>query len=133
MKRIFTEKKKLAGSQTYRKWSDYSEGDVVVGKFVGTHTDNYDKVNPKIKVIHAEFRDGSGEALIGQTLVLNSCGVLDKAMEDVQEGEYIQVVYNGTITMQKGKYAGKEAHTMDVSLVDPNEVESMEGGSYADL
>lgn len=117
-KRVFTVTKNLSGSNTYRKWSEYSEGDCVVGKFVGFHVCQYKKQNPKIQVVHADFADDSGETLIGKTLVINSCGSVDKAFENLSEGDGVQIIYTGKITMQKGPYAGKEAHTVTCDMVD---------------
>jgi hypothetical protein len=130
-KRKYAVKKKLSGSQSYRKWEDYSEGDVVVGEFVGIHTCQYDKQNPKIKVLEADFKDGSGEDLVGKTLVLNSCGSLDKAMEEVEENDILQVEYTGKIVLEKGPFAGKTAHTMEVSICEADEEE--EEGEEAGL
>jgi hypothetical protein len=118
-KRVFTVKKSLGGPQLYRKWEDYSEGDVVTGQFIGIHTCQYKKKNYKIKVLDAQFEDFKlAESLIGKVLVLNSAGSLDKQMEEVQEGEYIQMEYSGKTMLTKGPYAGKEAHGMIVNIVE---------------
>lgn len=119
VKRTFTVKKSLGGAQTYRKWEDYSEGDVVIGTYVGTHICQYKKTNYKIKVLDAQFEDFElAETLIGKTMVLNSAGSLDKQMEEVSEGDTIQMEYTGKMLLTKGPYAGKEAHTMSVSIVE---------------
>ena len=126
MKRVFQTKKALTGSNLYKKWEDYSEGDVVVGVFEGIHTDKFKKENAKIKVVHAEFADGTADNYIGKTLVINSCGSLNKAMESMVEGAAYQFVYNGKITLEKGPYAGKEAHTLSIDEVDLGEEGSLE-------
>lgn len=128
-KRKFTVTKTLSGSQSYRKWSDYSEGDVVIGQFVGIHLCQYKKENVKIKVLDAQFKDGSGDTYIGKTLVINHCGSLEHAMQEVKEGEHVQIEYTGKMTLAKGPYAGKEAHTVAVAVV---EIES-EDESHASL
>lgn len=117
-KRSFKITKTLSGAQTYRGWKDYSEGDVVIGQFIGIHVDQYKKENVKLLVLDAQFKDGSGEALEGKVLVLNHCGSLEHAMAEVSEGEYVQVEYTGKITLSKGPYAGKEAHTVAVAVVE---------------
>ena len=127
-KRIFNVKKTLTGSNVYRTWKEYSEGDVVVGTFQGVHIDNYKKNNAKIKVAYAEFADGTGEDLVGKTLVINSCGSLEKALENMDEGSAYQFIYNGTIQLQKGPYAGKDAHSVAIEEVDLTEEESADAG-----
>jgi hypothetical protein len=118
-KRVFTVKKTLGGAQTYRKWEDYAIGDVVIGEFVGTHIDQFKKTNYKIKLLDATFEDQElAESLIGKVLVLNSAGSLDKQMEEVSEGETISMEYTGKVLLVKGPFAGKEAHTMAVSIVE---------------
>lgn len=121
-KRTFKVKKALGGAQNYRKWEDYEVGDIVIGEFIGTHEDQFKKTNYKIKVLDAQFVDTDlAESLIGKTLVLNSNGSLDKQMEEVEEGETIQVEYNGKSLLTKGPFAGKEAHGVTVSIVEVEE------------
>lgn len=118
MKRVFQTRKTLTGSNVYRPWKQYNEGDVVVGVYEGVHVDNFKKNNAKVKVHYAEFADGTGADFEGKTLVINSCGSLEKALETMTEGSAYQFVYNGTITLQKGPYAGKEAHSVEIAEVD---------------
>lgn len=128
VKRVFNVKKTLTGSNVYRPWKDYSEGDVIVGAFQGIHIDNYKKNNAKVKVVYAELADGTGDDLVGKTLVINSCGSLEKALENMEEGTGYQFVYNGKITLDRGPYAGKEAHSVAIEEVDLEEVESTDAG-----
>jgi hypothetical protein len=120
-KRKFTVTKTISAQQSYRKLSEYSEGDTVVGKYVGTHVCQYDKQNPKIQVLEAIFKDGTGPALAGKILVVNHCGALGKAMEEVEVGEYVQLEYTGTVPLTKGKFAGKDCYTFDVQVVTLDE------------
>lgn len=119
-KRTFVSKKKLSGTRcTYRAWKDWEEGDYLIGTFKGTKTDNYDKPNYLVQVEEAEFANKKeSKKLIGQVIGLNSAGSLDKAMENVVEGDMVQVLYNGMGQIEKGKYAGKEAHAIEVDLVE---------------
>ena len=118
-KRVFKQKRVLSGmSKVFRKWGDWDTDDQVVGKFVATHEDNYDKTNYVIEVIQAEFADDSGEEFTGKNLVLNSSGTIDKAFEEVTVGEFVQVTYLGKSEILKGKYAGKEAHNMEVIVIE---------------
>lgn len=131
MKRVFQTKKVLTGSNLYRKWSDYAEGDVVVGVFEGIHHDKFKKDNAKVKVHYAEFADGKGDDFVGKTLVINSCGSLEKALGEMTEGAAYQFVYGGKITLEKGPYAGKEAHTLSIQEVDLGSESEDSGEDYA--
>lgn len=117
-KRSYKITKTISGSQSYRKWSEYKEGDVVIGQYVGIHICQYDKENVKIKVLDAQFKDGSGESFIGKTLVINHCGSLEHAMKEVSEGECLQIEYTGKTMLTKGPFKGKEAHTVEVNVVE---------------
>lgn len=123
-KRVFRTKKKVAGgSKMYKPWKEFHEGDWVIGEYIGTHKDQYDKICRIIKVEDAQFADGFQEKCIGKNLVLNSVGMMDKAWEeddagDLEIGAIIQVTYNGTSTIEKGKFAGKDAHLVEIDLVE---------------
>lgn len=141
-KRVFKTKKKLSGGRSvFRKWNEWEEGDYIIGKYVGMKEDNYEKPNWLIEVEEAVFADeDEAEKLIGKQIGLNSNGQLDKAMEKVEEGQYVQVTYNGKSEIEKGKYAGKEAHLVGVDLVEvegeeeeEEEVEEEEEDEGADL
>lgn len=121
MSRKYVVRKSLNGPKVFRKWSEYSTGDILIGKFVGKHEDQtYNKTHWIVKVEEA-FTKEDPDKLIGKDVVLNACGSLDKAMEQVEEGQIIQVEYMGMEEMSKGKYAGKEAHLVKVDLVEEEE------------
>ncbi len=119
-KRVFKSKKKLSGGKcTYRAWGDWEVGDLIIGKYKGSKLDQYKKPNWLVEVVDAQFiKHKEGKKLIGQVLGLNSNGQLDKAMENVSEGDMIQVCYNGMSEITKGKFAGKDAHQVEVDLVE---------------
>lgn len=120
MKKTYKVKKELTIQKTYRKWEDYQVGDMVLGELVGYHKDRYGKDCPIIKVEEAFFKDKKvGQSLIGKNLVLNSNGMLDKALKNggVQIGDVIQVEYQGKNMMEKGPYKGKEAHAVGVQVM----------------
>lgn len=121
MRKTYKVKRNLTGPVEYRAWKEYAEGDVVVGRLIGWHKDNYEKSCPKVKVEDGHFKDGSIDKYIGKTLVLNSCGTLDNAIEDVVEGDLIQLEYTGTVEMKEGPYKGKDAHTMAVDVVEEDD------------
>lgn len=122
-KRVFKSKKKLSGGRcTYRAWGEWEVGDYIIGTYKGSREDQYNKPNWLVAVEEAEFSDSkAAKKLIGQTIGLNSAGQLNKAMEKVEEGDMIQVMYNGTSEIEKGKYAGKDAHLIEVDLVEEDD------------
>lgn len=142
-KRIFKSKKKLSSTKAvYRKWNEWDAGDILIGTFKGSQTDNYDKPNWLIEVEDAQFANskeakklmpkGDEKIVVG----LNSSGKLDQAMEQVEIGDMIQVEYKGMSTIEKGKYKGKDAHDIEVDLVeedgDDDEGESDDDGETDD-
>jgi hypothetical protein len=119
MSRVFKPTRKLGGGQKmYRKWEEYEVGDVLIGRYVDTHTDQYKKVCPVIEVIDAQFKDKSGTKYIGKNLVLNAAGMLNKAIEKAEKGQLLQFTYNGQSTIEKGPYAGKESHLIQTDIVE---------------
>ena len=121
MSRKYVVRKSLNGPKTFRKWSEYSVGDILIGKFVGKHEDTtYNKTHWVIKVEEAFVKEGA-ENLIGKDVVLNACGSLDKAMKQVEEGQTLQMEYRGMEEMTSGKYPGKDAHSIKVDLVEEEE------------
>jgi hypothetical protein len=117
----------IGGGKVFRPWGQWTEGDYIVGRLSGTSEDNFNNTNYDIEVSEVDFenkrvvaKDKKGEDKIyeepkaGDLFCLNSCGSLDKAMEKCDIGDMIKVIYTGTITLTKGKFAGKEAHTMKV-------------------
>lgn len=122
MKRTFKSKKKLSGVKSeYRAWNDWEEGDVLVGKLVGT---SQNRKNPAkkdwiVEVLETSFSDTKEmKRLKGKVLTLNCAGQLDKGLEQLDNGDVFQVTYNGKKEMKGGAYAGKEAHTMEVEQVE---------------
>lgn len=106
--------------KTYKKWSDWSVGDIIIGTYVADHEDQYEKTNPVLKVIDAFTKEKND--FMGKNLVINSCGVVDSAFysskNPIKMGETVQIEYTGTTEMEKGKYAGKDCHTMNIDVVE---------------
>lgn len=124
--------KKLSSVKAvYRKWNEWDEGDVLIGTYKGSQTDSYDKPNWLVEVEDAQFTDKkaakklmvSGEKII---IGLNSTGKLDVAMEQVEIGDMVQIEYKGMSTIEKGKYKGKDAHDVEVDLVEAEDDEGEE-------
>lgn len=127
-KRIYKSTKKLSSVKaTYRKWSEWDAGDILIGTYKGSQTDSYDKPNWLIEVEDAQFTNaktakkfmpkGDEKVVIG----LNSSGKLDQAMEQVEMGDMVQIEYKGMSTIEKGKYKGKDAHDIEVDLVEEDD------------
>jgi hypothetical protein len=117
-KRRYQVTREVSGPKTFRKWEEYSSGDIVIGQYVGDHEDTtYGKTHRKIKVEDVYFKGEKPENFIGKTLVLNSAGFLDKAFDSIQIGEIVQVEYTGKGVITKGPYKGKEGHTGLVNVV----------------
>ncbi len=121
-KRKFVTKKKLSGVKTeYRAWKEWDEGDVIICKLVGTSQNrkNKSKKDWIVEVEDAFFADKKEQKrVIGKTLTLNTAGQLDKGMEQVSEGELVQITYNGSKEMEGGDYEGQMAHSMSVDVVE---------------
>jgi hypothetical protein len=105
------------GQSSYKSWAKWSVGDFLVGKFQSTSEDNFGKPNYKVEVIEASFDDGD-EPKVGTLFSFNSSGSLTKAMEEVEAGDVIKVIYKGEETFTKGKYKGKKFHAMEVLVAD---------------
>lgn len=124
-KRVFRTKKKLSGGKkVFRKWSEWTEGDVLIGKLIGTHEDNYQNTCLVLKVVDPQFKSAKeAKKFEGLDIVLNSSGATDRVVEQLQEGkieegEMLQISYNGMETMEGGKYKGKERHLIDIETVE---------------
>ncbi len=121
-KRVFKAKKKLSGGLTnYRKWEEWKVDDTVVGEFIEQgEDDTYGKPKWTIKVEEAMFvgKPKTSAKLKGQNLTLNSNGMLDKAMAKIEPGDMVQIVYQGKGRLDKGKFKGKDAHKVEVTLLE---------------
>lgn len=121
MKRVFKTKRKVGKVKAaYRGWKLWEEGDWLIGTYKGSQQDQYDKPNYLIEIIECGFKNKKArtEAIAAKVIGLNSSGKLDTAMKEVEVGEVVQIVYNGTSTITKGKYKGKDAHDIEVDIVE---------------
>lgn len=118
-KRVFKTKRALSGIRTeYRAWKDWDEGDILVGKLVGTSKNrkNKSKNDWIVEVLEVMFADRKAAKKLkpGTKLTLNTAGQFDKGMEELEIGGLFQVTYNGSVEMKGGEYEGQMAHTMEV-------------------
>ena len=119
LERKYTVTKTLSGAgMKYRKWNEWAIGDIIVGKYISVAQDNYKKNSYRIEVEEAFFKDGSAEDYKGKILALNANGMVDKAMQELETGALVQLEYLGKGTIEKGPYAGKEAHQVSVKEVE---------------
>jgi len=122
MARVF-KKRPLNGPKTYKAWKEWQEGDYVVGKFVATSIDKFKKTNWHLELIEYKFKDGT-KLPENKVLGLNSTALLDKVMEGVTIGEVLQIDYDGTETLTSGPYEGNESHSMIISILEEEELDT---------
>lgn len=120
MKRVWKKSQIVSGQgMSFRKWSDYSVGDIVIGEFIGDYMDTkYGKRCRMLKVYETIFKDKNANLAEGKTLVLNHTGKSDKAFDRIEKGAIVQVTYNGLEMMDGGKFEGKEAHQIEVAVME---------------
>ena len=123
--------KTVMGQSSYRAWKKWEPMDFLVGKFLSQHEDQFGKPNYKVEVIESEFQDGTAPK-VGSTFTFNSSGALNKAMEEIKEGDVLKVIYKGEEVVSKGKYKGKSFHSMEV-LVAPKDGSAPSTTSDEDL
>ncbi len=128
-KRVYKATRKLtSGPKEFRKWNDWEVGDVYIGKYVETYIDNYDKECFVFQTIDAQFKDkAEAKRFADKNFGANHNGMLAKAMAKAAVGDCVQIIYNGKSEIEKGKYAGKEAHTLDVDIVELEEDDATAG------
>jgi hypothetical protein len=118
-KRKYVTKKKMThGPKTYRGWKEWAVGDIFVGKYLESYID--DKYNQKkyvFETVETFFKDKKVKLTEGSCLVLNSCGMLKKMEDKLEVGNMYQIEYTGISEIAKGKFAGKESHTISVEEV----------------
>jgi len=125
-KRVFRTKKVLSGVKSeYRAWKEWDEGDTLVCKLVGSSQNRKNKAKKDwiVEPVDAFFADKKEQKRImaSKRVTLNTAGQLDKGMEQIEEGDMIQITYNGSVEMQGGDYEGQMAHTMEVTQVEEDD------------
>jgi hypothetical protein len=139
-KRTYKTTKVISGKpRKFRSWDDYTIGDVIVARYIGESNNqfNADKPNYTIEIIEAFLKDKNfeKELIPGTHLGLNTTGMLEKAMKDVEPGTLLQITYNGKNVIATGKFAGKESHVIEVAeceeedgspIMDQDEIDELE-------
>ena len=119
--------KKMGGPVWYRSWKPtkkgeggWDEGDMAGGILVDTSLDKkYKRLNYHIKVEKFNFdcENQNGDPLeIGDVLVLNGCGTLEKHFANLKRGEYVEVIYEGEAEIKSGEWEGEMAISLSVSI-----------------
>lgn len=116
--------KRVKGSRHYLPWANWEVGDYVIGKYIESDTDQYGNPNYILEVIETSLtEDSKGNAIEdGKNLCLNSNGSLNYRMEDIELNTILKVEYTGKTTLEKGKFKGKECHTVEVMVADGTDV-----------
>jgi len=115
--------RKLTGKKTYRKWAQWELDDSIVCKFLREESDQYKKPAWIVEIIEVDFNDVDAQEKFkpGTVVSLNSMGMLDGAMEELETGDVVQVLYTGMEEMGKGPHEGEAAHTVEVSVAEGDE------------
>ena len=121
-------RRRIGGARSYKAWKDWSEGDYIVGKYVGRSIDNYDKPNFHIELEEVNLQEpvsSNGKDLVaGIILGLNAAGTLNEKMEELEIGAIVEIAYNGTETLPDNhKFKGKDCHQIDVVELGEEEEE----------
>lgn len=138
-------RKKIGGAGNYKRYTTWSDGDWISGKFISKGIDKtYDKpfyvvkiedfgmADPLCSVSKKKEKEGAkGKPLAkGMELTLNSAGSLNWKMDELEIGDEIEVVYKGMEALPEDhKNSGAESHQFDVfALGDEDEEENETDG-----
>jgi hypothetical protein len=110
---IFTNRKRVqvVGKTSFRPWKEWKESEFIVAEYQSTGEDQFGNPSHKVKILETNIKDFAG------TVTLNSCGGLNKAIEQMTEGSVFELVYGGKDLIASGKFKGKEAHSVTVSIL----------------
>jgi len=108
----------IGGTRVYRPWKKFAQGDVLTGTLTDVLEDNFGNPSYTIRIDSTDFEDDNDNLTEGTLFGMNSSGSLNYKMASVEIGSFIQVEYEGTTVLEKGKFKGKECHSVNVSI-DP--------------
>lgn len=125
-KRKWTKKKTITstGNKKFRQWDEYEKGDVIVGRFIQTQSGKFQHDNVIIEPLELQIEDTDWADEVmeaaedGARLVLNGCGSLTTAIDDLEEEGIYEFTYNGKNKIKSGDYKGKMSHLIEVSEVE---------------
>jgi len=113
-----------------KKWEDWTVGDFVEGEYLG-HAEEKDLYGKPIHLVRATkshftglnpiIKSGDKEGIVP----LYNNGSLELQLADAEEGNEVQITYQGMAVTSKGKFKGKPCHNIEV-LIAREEEESEE-------
>lgn len=96
-----------SGGITFRKYTDASDGDVLVaGWFLESRKNNFED-NKSDYIFETEG---------GEKVMLNHCAQLAHGMAGIVPGTWVEVEYGGKSIVPKGPNAGKSANNVAVFI-----------------
>lgn len=99
--------KTISSNAEYIKWAEVEADSVIKGFYMETKVGRkYNNNNHYI------------ETTEGKLYGLNGNANLDRAMEQVRPGWYVEITYKGMITLESGNFAGKECHQFEIAYDD---------------
>jgi len=107
---------KVETVKKYFRYKECKKGQVLIkeGLYIGDSPNQFGRDNHDFKE-----KDGT-------VVSLNASGQLDYILQNnVQIGDTVKVVYQGTSTLEKGRYKNKEAHNFDVFVKPGKRAESV--------
>lgn len=106
MKGSRVRRREIGGQLIFYKWNEVEPGTSIIGRYVGTRLDGYEKLN---WVLQDED---------GQRHALNHCGSLEHKMKAAEVGQILEIVYEGTEPVKTKKYGTKDVHTFKVYCLE---------------
>lgn len=86
----------------FLKPSEMKKGQTIQGTFLGSYTDQFDRLAHRIQV--------SEDSVI----IINGTGQLNALLAQVNPGTEVRITYKGKVQISSGKNRGKSAHTFEV-------------------
>jgi hypothetical protein len=100
--------KQVTTNVDYIKWSAVAPGSVIQGFYIET----------KSSVKYPDNMNHYIETLEGKRYGLNGNANLDRALEQVRQGWYVEIRYDGMVTLSSGRFQNKECHQFTLAYDD---------------
>ena len=104
------------------KWAEMERGDTIKGFF---------KESQESARFKGTFTHYVESTETGKLLGLAGSGALDRAIEQIPQGTYVEIEYDGMSEIKKGANAGTQAHSFKVAY-DPERIHPLFAGGQAD-
>ena len=92
----------------YIKWSEIEPGSVLKGFYIETKPSNKPGYAPTIYI----------ETVEGRRFGMSASANLERALEQVREGWYIELKYEGMIVLESGNFKGSNCHQFSLAYDD---------------